>query len=81
MTSGLEWTVKVTAQDMPHLLDRFAAEFETYWLQEEFSSFNVAEAGRFRCHRMWTGRRSDGPLSLLCRHEAASFPGANPGGS
>jgi HKD family nuclease len=30
MTSGLEWTVKVTDQDMPHVLERFSAEFETY---------------------------------------------------
>ncbi len=48
MTSGLEWTVKVTAQDMPHILARFAAEFETYWAREEFVAFDAAQAPRFR---------------------------------
>ena len=48
MTSGLEWTVKVTAQDMPHILDRFAAEFETYWSRDEFEVYDKDQATRFR---------------------------------
>lgn len=51
MTSGLEWTVKVTAQDMPHVLDRFAAEFETYWRHESFAPYDPhdpAQVERFR---------------------------------
>lgn len=36
MTEGLEWTVKVTAQDMPHILDRFTAEFDSYWEDKEY---------------------------------------------
>jgi len=48
MTSGLEWTVKVTAQDMPHILARFAAEFEGYWAKDEFAPFDASQAGRFR---------------------------------
>jgi len=48
MTSGLEWTIKVTAQDMPHILARFAAEFETYWARDEFVPFNASQSERFR---------------------------------
>ncbi len=48
MTSGLEWTVKVTAQDMPHILARFAAEFETYWRHESFVPYDSSQATRFR---------------------------------
>jgi superfamily II DNA or RNA helicase/HKD family nuclease len=48
MTRGLEWTVKVTAQDMPHILDRFGAEFATYWESREFEPFNEVDFGRFR---------------------------------
>jgi phosphatidylserine/phosphatidylglycerophosphate/cardiolipin synthase-like enzyme len=36
MTSGVEWTLKVTAQDQPHILEKFNAEFETYWNSREF---------------------------------------------
>jgi HKD family nuclease len=31
MTSGLEWNLKVTAQDMGHIIEKFTAEFDTYW--------------------------------------------------
>lgn len=48
MTSGLEWTVKVTEQDMPHVLARFEAEFETYWRHESFVAYDPAQASRFR---------------------------------
>ena len=43
MTSGLEWNLKVTAQDMPHILEKFLAEFETYWNSHEFIPFNPSE--------------------------------------
>jgi superfamily II DNA or RNA helicase/HKD family nuclease len=48
MTSGLEWTVKVTAQDLPHILERFEAEFETYWRQPDFTLFDPSRPERFR---------------------------------
>ncbi len=48
MTQGLEWTVKVTDQDMSHILDRFGAEFAVYWESRDFEPFNEAEFGRFR---------------------------------
>lgn len=48
MTQGLEWTVKVTAQDMPHILDRFGAEFASYWESREFEPFGEREFDRFR---------------------------------
>jgi superfamily II DNA or RNA helicase len=43
MTSGLEWNLKVTSQDMPHILEKFVAEFETYWNSKEFALFNSDE--------------------------------------
>ena len=48
ITSGLEWNLKVTAQDMGHILEKFTAEFETYWNSKEFIPFNTEEPARFR---------------------------------
>lgn len=48
MTQGLEWTVKVTAQDMPHILDRFVADFSAYWESTEFEPFTEKSFLRFR---------------------------------
>jgi superfamily II DNA or RNA helicase/HKD family nuclease len=43
MTSGLEWNLKITAQDLPHILEKFTAEFETYWNSHDFVRFNPDE--------------------------------------
>lgn len=59
MTSGLEWTVKVTAQDMPHILERFTAEFETYWSREEFTPFDGDAPERFRDAIAHANRKDD----------------------
>ncbi len=59
MTQGLEWTVKVTAQDMPHILARFAAEFESYWESGDFEAFTELQFKRFRM-AIAEGRRRDG---------------------
>ncbi len=48
ITSGLEWNLKVTSQDMAHILEKFAAEFETYWNSREFIPFDPARPQRFR---------------------------------
>ncbi len=48
MTSGLEWNLKITAQDLPHILEKFVAEFETYWNSREFVPFNPDEPFVFR---------------------------------
>lgn len=40
ITSGLEWNLKITAQDMPHIVNKFYAEFETYWNSHEFVRFD-----------------------------------------
>jgi superfamily II DNA or RNA helicase/HKD family nuclease len=48
MTSGLEWTVKVTEQDMAHILTRFTAEFEAYWESPQFEPFTEQHFERFR---------------------------------
>ncbi len=48
ITSGLEWNLKVTAQDMAHVLEKFVAEFETYWNSREFIPFDPQEPERLR---------------------------------
>lgn len=48
MTSGLEWNLKVTAQDMVHILEKFSIEFETYWNSREFVPFDAENPSHFR---------------------------------
>ncbi|MBZ0154915.1 MAG: DUF3427 domain-containing protein [Alphaproteobacteria bacterium] len=48
ITSGLEWNLKVTAQDMDHILEKFSVEFETYWNSREFVPFDPDDPTLFR---------------------------------
>ncbi|MDZ4186023.1 MAG: DUF3427 domain-containing protein [Desulfuromonadales bacterium] len=48
ITSGLEWNLKVTAQDMRHILEKFSVEFETYWNSREFIPFDAEDPILFR---------------------------------
>lgn len=48
ITSGLEWNLKITAQDMAHILEKFSIEFETYWNSREFIPFDPKNPTPFR---------------------------------
>ncbi len=48
MTSGLEWTVKVTEVDQAHILQRFTAEFSTYWANPDFETYDTSQAQRLK---------------------------------
>lgn len=48
ITSGLEWNLKVTSQDMGHILEKFFVEFETYWNSCEFIPFDAENPNLFR---------------------------------
>ncbi len=48
MTSGLEWTVKVTEVDLAHILNGFTAEFSSYWESPEFEAFDLSQSSRLR---------------------------------
>jgi superfamily II DNA or RNA helicase len=40
LTSGLEWNLKITAQEIPHIIEKTAHTFETYWASAEFEHFD-----------------------------------------
>ncbi|MEY3896076.1 MAG: hypothetical protein RLZZ214_1596, partial [Verrucomicrobiota bacterium] len=48
MTSGLEWTVKCAARELPHLFRRCAAEFSGYWEHPSFEPYDPRKPDRFR---------------------------------
>jgi superfamily II DNA or RNA helicase/HKD family nuclease len=48
MTSGLEWTVKCAARELPHLFRRCAAEFSAYWENPSFEIYDLRQPERFR---------------------------------
>jgi superfamily II DNA or RNA helicase/HKD family nuclease len=43
LTNGLEWNLKVTSQEVPHIIQKSQSTFETYWNDSEFVLYNKLE--------------------------------------
>lgn len=48
LTEGLEWNVKVSQYESPHLWNKVTATFETYWNDAEFVAYSPEERHRLR---------------------------------
>ena len=40
LTNGLEWNLKITSQEIPHIIEKSQSTFETYWESPDFEDFN-----------------------------------------
>lgn len=40
LTDGMEWNLKVTNQDMPHIISAMDATFESYWNSKDFETYD-----------------------------------------
>lgn len=47
LTDGLEWNVRLSAAEQPHLLETIEATFEDYWNDPAFEPYTGADAARF----------------------------------
>src|SRR5690606_26461238 len=51
LTDGLEWNLKVTAKEVPHIIDKCQKTFETYWQNSEFEEYqNTKSYQKLRNH-------------------------------
>ena len=48
IADGLEWNMKVTQQDLPHILDKMKTTFEIYWNSDEFVPFQESDAEKLK---------------------------------
>ncbi|QDH78403.1 DUF3427 domain-containing protein [Echinicola soli] len=40
LTKGLEWNIKITTKEIPHVIDKFQKTFESYWKSSDFEVFD-----------------------------------------
>lgn len=40
LTSGLEWNLKITSHEIPHIINKSLSTFETYWESPDFEHFD-----------------------------------------
>ncbi|WP_028292140.1 DUF3427 domain-containing protein [Oceanobacter kriegii] len=43
LTSGLEWNLKITSKEIPHILDKSLNTFEVYWNSKDFEPYDGSE--------------------------------------
>lgn len=43
LTDGLEWNVKVTTKEIPHIINKFQKTFESYWNAAEFEAYDATK--------------------------------------
>jgi superfamily II DNA or RNA helicase/HKD family nuclease len=61
LTNGLEWNLKVTTQEIPHIIEKFKSTFETYWASSEFEPYVVGnESHRGRLKKALQTERGSG---------------------
>jgi superfamily II DNA or RNA helicase len=41
LTKGLEWNLKITTKEIPHIIDKFQKTFDTYWEDHSFESYQA----------------------------------------
>ncbi len=46
ISSGLEWNLKITAQDLPDTIQKINATFESYWESNDFTEYTAADKDR-----------------------------------
>lgn len=40
LTDGLEWNVKITTEEVSHIIDKFQKTFDSYWKSDDFEIFD-----------------------------------------
>lgn len=61
-TTGLEWNVRLSSVEQPHLIDTFEATFDEYWASRDFEEYQP-ERDRERLDKA-LGRERGGPRDL-----------------
>ncbi|MCD8512528.1 MAG: phospholipase D-like domain-containing protein [Nitrincola sp.] len=71
LTNGLEWNLKITSQEIPHIIKKSLSTFETYWASQEFELFNGDATVAQKLRKALSQQRGDheaSPTHFLILH-------------
>ncbi|WFF03117.1 DUF3427 domain-containing protein [Micromonospora sp. WMMD964] len=64
LVDGVEWNVRISNIEQPHVIDTFTATFEDYWNDPAFEAYDATrDAERLR-HALTGERRDDAPTEI-----------------
>ena len=66
LTSGCEWNMKVTKQDLPEVVAKIESTFESYWASQDFEAYDPSQRERFEA-ALTSERRGSGDSAATDR--------------
>jgi superfamily II DNA or RNA helicase len=73
LTDGLEWNVKISQEESPHLWQKVCATFDTYWNDNEFVAYTADSKERLR-EALRSERSSTDDESILTYFNLKPYP-------
>lgn len=73
LTNGLEWNLKITQQEIPHIIDRCLKTFEAYWNDPEFMLYDATK-DREKLSQALNKSKSGGAGERLSFFDITPFP-------
>ena len=74
LTNGLEWNLKITSQEIPHIINKSLSTFETYWASDDFELFNGDTTSREKLKKALSQQKGDYDGSTNHFFELSPFP-------
>ena len=74
LTSGLEWNLKITSQEIPHIINKSLSTFETYWASNEFEAFSGDATSSAKLKRALRQQWGDSDTSQSHFFDITPFP-------
>ncbi|WP_151670174.1 DUF3427 domain-containing protein [Nitrincola schmidtii] len=74
LTNGLEWNLKITSQEIPHIIKKSLSTFETYWASHDFESFNGDATSRAKLRKALSQQRGDDEAGQTHFFDISPFP-------
>ena len=73
LTNGLEWNLKITTQEISHIISKFQKTFETYWQDPEFEFYRKGK-DREKLNSALKRQSSFGSNSITSFFELRPYP-------
>lgn len=73
LTSGLEWNLKITTQEIPHIIEKSLSTFETYWESNEFELFSGDASSKEKLNNALKEAKSSGTESSSFHFDIKPF--------
>lgn len=73
LTDGLEWNIKISQEESPHLWQKVCATFDTYWNDNEFVTYTGDSKARLK-EALRTERGSTDDESILTYFNLTPYP-------